>query len=130
PPGSGLGNRDQAAGGAHLVRDNAGVHQRGRDRVSGGEPEARRITAAYTLRSSTPLDFTFSGWLEATNASFEGTMMGSTAPRGHKPRMDPTGSGTWPPLLAWPSPSSTAVPGVSRSATSTTPRWRPPAGAT
>ena len=91
PPGCGLGNRDQAAGGARLVCDDAGVHQRGRDRVSGGEPEARRITAAYTLRSSTPLDFTFSGWVEGTNASFESTMVGFTAPRGHKPRMDTNG---------------------------------------
>jgi hypothetical protein len=42
------------------------------------------ITAAYTLRSGLPLDFTFTGWVEATRAEFEGTMMGFIVPRGYK----------------------------------------------
>ncbi len=45
------------------------------------------ITAAYTLRSGMPLDFTFTGWVEATKASFKGTMMGFVVPRGYKPEL-------------------------------------------
>lgn len=45
------------------------------------------ITAAYTLRSGMPLDFTFTGWVEAKKASFEGTMMGFVVPRGYKPEL-------------------------------------------
>jgi hypothetical protein len=46
------------------------------------------ITSAYTVRSGIPLDFAFTGWVEATRASFDGTMIGFTVPRGHKPHMD------------------------------------------
>jgi hypothetical protein len=49
------------------------------------------VTAAYTVRSAFPLDFTFTGWVEATHASFDGTMVGFTVPRGHKPDMDESG---------------------------------------
>jgi hypothetical protein len=42
------------------------------------------VAAAYTVRSGVPLDFTFTGWVEATEASFKGTMMGFIVPRGYK----------------------------------------------
>jgi hypothetical protein len=46
------------------------------------------VTAAYTVRSEVPLDCTFTGWVEATRATFDGTMIGFTVPRGHKPHMN------------------------------------------
>ena len=43
------------------------------------------IGAAYTLRSGTPLDFIFTGWVEATRANFDATIVGFTVPRGERP---------------------------------------------
>jgi hypothetical protein len=34
------------------------------------------------------LDFTFTGWVEATRATFDGTMVGFTVPRGDRLRLD------------------------------------------
>lgn len=47
------------------------------------------IVAAYTSRTGVALDFSFTGWVEATEATFKGTMIGFTVPRGHRPHMDP-----------------------------------------
>ena len=41
------------------------------------------IAAANTLVAGRALDFTFTGWVEATAARFEGTMVGFAVPRGH-----------------------------------------------
>lgn len=50
------------------------------------------IVAAYALRSGVALDFAFSGWVEATKATFDGTMIGVVVDRrGHSPMMDPQG---------------------------------------
>jgi hypothetical protein len=49
------------------------------------------IAAAYTIHSGTALDFTLSGWVEATRATFDGTMVGFAVPRGHSPSMNPQG---------------------------------------
>jgi hypothetical protein len=46
------------------------------------------VAAAYTVGSGLALDFTFTGWVEATHATFDGTWMGFTVPRGHRPHMD------------------------------------------
>jgi hypothetical protein len=47
------------------------------------------IVAAYTVRSGIALDLSFTGWVEATEATFTGTVIGVAVPRGHRPRMDP-----------------------------------------
>lgn len=47
------------------------------------------IVAAYTIRTGIALDFIFTGWIEATKATFEGTIVGFVVPRGHRARMDP-----------------------------------------
>lgn len=56
------------------------------------ETEARDflalIVAAYTVRTALALDFTFTGWIEATEADFTGSIVGFTVPRGHTPHMD------------------------------------------
>lgn len=50
------------------------------------------VVAAYAVRCGVVLDFTFSGWVEATKATFEGTMIGVAVDRrGHRPRMDERG---------------------------------------
>src|SRR5262249_2145290 len=45
------------------------------------------VAASYTLVRGIPLDFTFAGWVEATVATFDRTMIGFTVPRGHTPHM-------------------------------------------
>ena len=42
------------------------------------------IVAAYTVRTGIALDFSFTGWVEATEATFKGTIIGFTVPRGHR----------------------------------------------
>ncbi len=50
------------------------------------------IVAAYNVVSGVALDFTFGGWVEATEAKFKGTTVGvAVDPRGHRPMMDPAG---------------------------------------
>jgi hypothetical protein len=41
------------------------------------------IAASHTLVTGRALDFTFTGWVEATKAAFDGTVVGFTVPRGH-----------------------------------------------
>ena len=49
------------------------------------------IVAAYALRTGVALDFTFTSWVEATNARFDGTMIGVAVDRrGHRAMMSPT----------------------------------------
>jgi hypothetical protein len=49
------------------------------------------IVAAYTVGSGIALDFAFTGWVEATDATFTGTVVGFVVPRGHRPKIDPQG---------------------------------------
>jgi hypothetical protein len=57
-------------------------------------PEARVfleiVTAAYTLVSGVALDFAFSGWVEAKEANFKGTVIGFRLPRGPRPTISAT----------------------------------------
>ena len=45
------------------------------------------VTASYTLVSGVALDFAFTGWIEATKATFDGTMIGFVIPRGPPPKI-------------------------------------------
>lgn len=50
------------------------------------------VAAAYAVVSGVALDFSFGGWVEATEATFDGTIVGvAVDPRGHKPRMNKNG---------------------------------------
>jgi hypothetical protein len=46
------------------------------------------VAASYTLVSGVALDFAFTGWVEATEATFDGTMIGFVMPRGPRPRIN------------------------------------------
>jgi hypothetical protein len=71
-----------------VLADGIGVWSKPNSALGRSVEDARNlmglVAAAYTLRSGVPLDFTFTGWVEATKASFEGTVMGFVVPRGHK----------------------------------------------
>jgi hypothetical protein len=45
------------------------------------------VAASNTLVSGVALDFTFTGWVEATHATFDGTMVGFVLPRGPGPKI-------------------------------------------
>jgi len=48
------------------------------------------VLGAYALITETALDLTLEGWIEATNASFEGTVFGNFVDtRGHDPSLSP-----------------------------------------
>ncbi len=45
------------------------------------------VAASYTLVSGVALDFAFTGWVEATEATLDGTMIGFIIPRGPPPKI-------------------------------------------
>jgi hypothetical protein len=47
------------------------------------------VTAAYTIVSGRVVEFVFTGWIEATEATFAGTLIGFTVPRFHATDLDP-----------------------------------------
>jgi hypothetical protein len=47
------------------------------------------VVWAYAVRTGVALDFTFDGWVEATNAKFDGAVIGTMVDRrGHRPHLD------------------------------------------
>ncbi len=75
-----------------VFADGIAVWSRPGSNFARSETEARgflrQIVAAYTVRSGVALDLTFTGWVEATEATFAATTVGFTVPRGHRPHMD------------------------------------------
>ena len=48
------------------------------------------VTASYTLVAGVALDFAYTGWVEAKEATFDGTMIGFIVQRGPRPKVSPT----------------------------------------